>query len=57
MIVREQSESEAYPELQNSMGLTRYFTHSGKTYLVFETLPDTLKGEFTPPQEEQKEAA
>lgn len=57
MVVREHSESETYPELQNSMGLTRYFTHDGKTYLVFETLPDTLKGEFTPPQEEQKEAA
>jgi len=39
------------------MSLTRYFTHDGKTYLVFETLPDTLKREFTPPQEEQKKAA
>ena len=57
MIVREQSESESYPELQNGMSLTRYFTHDGKTYLVFETLPDTLKREFTPPQEEQKKAA
>jgi hypothetical protein len=57
MTVREQSESEAYPELQNGMGLTRYFTHEGKTYLVFETLPDTLSKDFTPPQEEQKEAA
>ena len=57
MVVREKSESETYPELQNSMGLTRFFTHGGKTYLVFETLPGTLKGEFIPPPEEQKEAA
>jgi hypothetical protein len=57
MIVREQSESENYPELQNGMGLTRYFTHEGKTYLVFEILPDTLRETFTPPKEEQKEVA
>ncbi len=57
IVVREQSEVETYPELQNNMGLTRYFTHQGTPYLVFETLPNTLIGEFTPPQEKQKEAA
>jgi len=57
IVVREQSESETYPELQKSMGLTRYFTHQGKTYLVFETLPNTLQDEFTPPQEDLKKVA
>ena len=57
IVVREQSESETYPELKNSMGLTRYFIHGGKTYLVFETLPDTLQDDFTPPKEDQQEAA
>lgn len=57
VVVREQSESETYPELQNSMSLTRYFTHDGKTYLVFEILPDTLSEDFILPQEEQREAA
>lgn len=57
IVVREQSSAETYPELQTSMGLTRYFTHQGKTYLVFETLPDTLRDEFTPPQEDLKKAA
>ena len=57
IVVREQSESETYPEVKNSMGLTRYFIHGGKTYLVFETLPDTLQDDFTPPKEDQQEAA
>ena len=57
IVVREQSSTETYPELQKNMGLTRYFTHQGKTYLVFEKLPDILQEEFTPPQEEQKKAA
>ncbi len=57
IVVREQSSAETYPELQNAMGLTRYFTHQGKTYLVFEKLSDTLRDEFTPPQEDLKKAA
>jgi len=57
IVVREQSESETYPELQSGMGLTRYFTHQKKTYLVFEKLIDSLKSEFTSPQEELKEAS
>ena len=57
IVVREQLDTETYPELQNNMGLTRYFTHQGKTYLVFEQLPDDLRSDFTPPKEELKEAA
>lgn len=57
VVVREQSEPETYPELQNGKELTRYFTHHGKTYLVFEKLTDSLKDEFTPPQEELQKAA
>jgi len=57
IIVREQSSAETYSELQKGMGLTRYFTHQGKTYLVFETLPGTLQDEFIPPQEDLKKAA
>lgn len=57
IVVREQSDAETYPELQNNMGLTRYFTHQGKTYLVFEQLPDNLRNDFTPPKEDLKEVA
>ena len=57
VMVRQQSDAETYPELQKGMALTRYFTNHGKAYLVFEKLPDTLRGEFTPPQEELKKAA
>ena len=57
VVVREQNESEYYPELQNNFALTRYFTHQGKTYVVFEKLPTALKESFTPPQEELKQAA
>jgi hypothetical protein len=57
VVVREQSDAETYPELQKGMGLTRYFNHEKKTYVVFEKLPDTLQGEFIPPQEEFKKAA
>jgi hypothetical protein len=55
--VREQADHEEFGELKNGMALTRYFTHQGKTYLVFETLPDTLRETFTPPKEEEKKAA
>lgn len=47
IIVREQSKIETYPELQHNMGLTRYFIHQGKTYLVFEILPIELQQQFT----------
>lgn len=57
IVVREQSSSESYPELRKNMGLTRYFTHQGKTYLVFEKLPNNLRNDFTPPKEELKQAA
>jgi len=57
IVVREQSSAETYPELQNTMGLTRYFTYQGKTYLVFEKLNDILRSEFIPPQENLKKAA
>lgn len=57
VVVREQSSAEAYPELKNNMGLTRYFTHQGKTYLVFENLSNTLRDKFTPPQGDLKKVA
>lgn len=57
VVVREQSDVETYPELQSGMALTRYFNHQGKTFVVFEKLPDTLRDWFTPPQEEFKKAA
>jgi len=47
VIVREQSSSEEYPEIAKGKALTRYFTHIGKTYLVFETLPSMLQEQFT----------
>jgi len=56
-IVREQIVSEDYHELKEGMVLTRFFTHQGKTYLVFEKLPETLQTEFTPPQAELQKAA
>ena len=57
ILVREKTAPESYPELQDNMGLTRYFTYQGKTYLVFETLPDNLQSDFTPPRDDLKEAA
>jgi hypothetical protein len=47
IVVREQETEDSYPELQNNMALTRYFTKDGKTYLVFESLPEELLGKFT----------
>jgi len=46
IVVREQRTSEDYQELQEGKALTRYFTHQGETYLVFETLPSTLNDIF-----------
>jgi len=57
VLVREQQDNEEYAELKDGKALTRYFTHDGKTYLVFETLSNSLKEDFTPPKEDQQEAA
>jgi hypothetical protein len=57
VVVREQTEAETYPELQQNKALTRYFNKDGKVYLVFETLPEHLRDEFVAPQQEQSEAA
>jgi polyhydroxyalkanoate synthesis regulator phasin len=57
VIVRERQSREEYDELREGKALTRHFTHDGKTYLVFETLPKSLQEDFTPPKEEQKKAA
>jgi len=55
--VREESAAEEFPELKSGKALTRYFTHQGKVYLVFEVLPNSLSEAFTPPQAQNKEAA
>jgi len=55
--VREESAAEEFPELKSGKALTRYFTHQGKVYLVFEVLPNSLSETFTPPQAQNKEAA
>lgn len=59
IIVRESDDfgNENYSELQHGFGLTRYFNHQGKTYLVFEELPETLKEEFTTEILEKEEVA
>jgi hypothetical protein len=57
IIVREATATETYLELQRGMGLTRYFTYQGNTYLVFETLPDVLRRKFTFQSAAQEEAA
>ncbi len=57
IIVRTQAEQETYLELQYGNVLTRYFTHQGKTFLVFEKIPEKLRSDFTPPQQELKKAA
>ncbi len=57
LIVRTQQESDAYSELQEGFALTRFFSHNGKTYVVFEALPAELQSLFTPPQEKKKKVA
>lgn len=58
VIVRLQSRNESYEELQQGKALTRYFTHEGRTYLAFETLPATLRSAFVLPQiQTEKKAA
>jgi len=61
MIVRKQTETESYHELQDGMSLTRFFVHEGATYVVFERISKTLEQIFVLPKEEtvtiQKDAA
>jgi len=52
--VRQKQSGEQYPELQAERALTRYFIHEGRTYLVFEDLPESLRLIFTVPEPEDE---
>ena len=55
--VRQQEQHDTYQELQHGKVLTRFFSHEGKTYVVFEPLSEELQEQFVAPQEEQKDVA
>jgi hypothetical protein len=55
--VREQTESDTYPEITSGQALTRYITQNNKTYLVFEKIPETTESHINHSTEDLREAA
>ena len=57
VVVREERDGETYPEFGENMVLTRFFTDEGKTYVVFERLPESLRESFVLNREKREKDA